>query len=166
MPSDRPPLTIRLDALIHVPLDAAWRFLASEEGMRRWQDAHRFEPFLGGEALFFLNFSTGSSAPEGAEYRMTGRVTRFEPPRLLAYTWRQENLVSGVAWPEDTLITIRLEAEGEGATRVHVEHSGFEKLPAEYARSAYDGYARGWLRHGSLADLERLLEVAHPSAGH
>lgn len=149
-------LTIRLDLLIDAPVERVWSFLASEDGMRAWQGAWRFEPRLGGETLFYINFETGSIEPDGAAYRMTGRVTVFEPPRRLAFTWRQEDLNSGVAWPEDTLIAFRLEPEGAG-TRVYLEHSGFERLPAEYARSMYEDYSQGWLHHGSLAQLAELV---------
>ena len=85
-----------------------------------WMDKERrrglrFEPYVGGRFVEVYD-----DAGEGYEI---GRVTAWEPGRLLGYTWRQSD------WPEDavTQVEIRFEPVDSG-TRVSVRHSGFEKL--------------------------------------
>jgi uncharacterized protein YndB with AHSA1/START domain len=153
-----PDLAIDLDVLIEAPVARVWSFVATADGMRRWMGATRFEPRVGGEALFHYNFTTLSQAPEDAEYRMSGHVVAFEPIRRIAYTWRQEDLVGGMTWPADTLVTIELRGEGRDDTRVRVRHSGFEALGPELGRAAYDDYRQGWEAHDDLGRLKRLAE--------
>ena len=63
---------------------------------------------------------------EGEPFRIVGQVAAYDPPRLLALTWREEG------WPVDTLVTFRL-TEDYGRTRLTVIHSGFENLPLPFA---------------------------------
>lgn len=57
-----------------------------------------------------------------------GRITAWEPPERLQFTWRQAN------FPPDmhTEVEVRFEAVGE-ETRVSVEHRGYHQAPAESA---------------------------------
>jgi len=57
-----------------------------------------------------------------------GRVSAWEPPERLVFTWRQ------AAFPPDlhTEVEVRFEAVGE-ETRVSVEHRGFDQVPADSA---------------------------------
>jgi uncharacterized protein YndB with AHSA1/START domain len=55
-----------------------------------------------------------------------GRITAWEPPQRLVFSWRQAN------FPLDlhTEVEVRFEAVGE-ETRVSVEHRGFDRVPAD-----------------------------------
>lgn len=55
-----------------------------------------------------------------------GRITVWEPPARLVFTWRQAN------FPPDlqTEVEVRFETVGE-ETRVSVEHRGFDQVPAD-----------------------------------
>lgn len=57
-----------------------------------------------------------------------GRITSWEPPRKLVFSWRQ------ASFPPDlhTEVEVRFEAMGE-ETRVSVEHRGFDRVPADSA---------------------------------
>jgi len=57
-----------------------------------------------------------------------GRITGWEPPRRLEFTWRQAN------FPVDlhTEVEVLFEAVGE-ETRVSVEHRGYHLVPADSA---------------------------------
>jgi len=71
---------------------------------------------------------------DGTEYEI-GRITAYQPPRLVAFTWRAPS------WQIPTQVEVRFHAEGEG-TRVELDHSGWEQEPAaQEARKSYDG---GW----------------------
>ncbi|ODT61041.1 MAG: ATPase [Phenylobacterium sp. SCN 69-14] len=73
-----------------------------------------------------------------------GRITAWEPPARLVFSWRQAN------FPPDlqTEVEVRFEPVGE-ETRVSVEHRGFDRVPAG-----------GAARHGfpDQALLMRLVE--------
>lgn len=57
-----------------------------------------------------------------------GRITAWEPPHRLEFTWRQ------ASFPPDlhTEVELRFEAFGE-ETRVSVEHRGYHQVPVESA---------------------------------
>lgn len=57
-----------------------------------------------------------------------GRITAWEPPRRLQFTWRQ------ASFPLDlhTEVEVRFEGVGE-ETRVSVEHRGYHQVPGESA---------------------------------
>jgi uncharacterized protein YndB with AHSA1/START domain len=61
-----------------------------------------------------------------------GRITVWEPPRRLVFTWRQAN------FPPDltTEVEVAFEAVGE-ETRVSIEHRGFDQVPAGAARHGF-----------------------------
>jgi uncharacterized protein YndB with AHSA1/START domain len=72
--------------------------------------------------------------PEGGEYDI-GRVTAYEPPALVAFTWRAPS------WDVTTQVEIRFSAEN-GGTRVDLEHSGWEQ--SAKTRDARTNYDTGW----------------------
>ena len=72
--------------------------------------------------------------PDGSEYEI-GRLTAYEPPHLVAFSWRAPS------WEVTTLVEIRFVAEG-GATRVTLEHSGWERDAK--TRDARKNYESGW----------------------
>lgn len=61
-----------------------------------------------------------------------GRISAWEPPHRLAFSWRQAN------FPPDLLteVEVRFEAVGE-ETRVSVEHRGFDQVPEGAARHGF-----------------------------
>ena len=156
------PLTIELEETIRAPIDRVWRFIGTEDGMRTWQSAHSFDPVVGGSALFYLDDHARRCAPEQARYEMSGTVLEIDPPRRLVYTWRQNDLKEGSAWPAETTIEIDLDELNPRETRVRVRHRGFEKL-GEVGPRFRDGYEQGWKAHDSLADLKARIEAGEPA---
>jgi uncharacterized protein YndB with AHSA1/START domain len=71
---------------------------------------------------------------DGTEYDI-GRVTAYQPPTLVAFTWRAPS------WDRATQVEVRFIADGVG-TRVELEHSGWEQ--DEKIRDAQKGYEGGW----------------------
>lgn len=57
-----------------------------------------------------------------------GRITAWEPPVRLVFSWRQAN------FPPDLHTEVEVRFEGVGdETRVSVEHRGFDQVPADSA---------------------------------
>ena len=66
-----------------------------------------------------------------------GTITAWDPPRRVAFTWHPADI------PEHAQdVEVRFTPEG-AATRVDLEHSGFERLGA-LAKRAHRGYPIGW----------------------
>lgn len=140
------PDTIRIVRMLDAPVETVWRWLVEPELRSQW--------FAGGttarkrgelELIFDHDNLSADDVPypeKYAEYkgaRSVERITRFEPPHAIAFTW--DGGKEGVA-------SFELFAEGE-LTRLVLTHSGISG-PAPMA-----GFAGGW--HAHLAVLQARL---------
>jgi len=93
-----------------------------------------FEGGLGGRFIETL--------PNGQVFEI-GRITAWEPPRRLAFGWRQATF----APDQHTEVEVRFEPMGD-ETRVTVEHRGWDSVPAGHV--ARHGFADALFlrRHG------------------
>ena len=71
---------------------------------------------------------------DGTEYEL-GRVTAYEPPRLVAFSWCSPR------WEGPTRVEIRFVQDGDG-TRVELQHSGWEQGPTMLEIGKR--FANGW----------------------
>jgi uncharacterized protein YndB with AHSA1/START domain len=78
-----------------------------------------FEPGEGGRLIETL--------PGGKVFEI-GRITAWAPAERLAFGWRQATFAPGQA----THVEVRFEPVGE-ATRVTIEHTGWDTVPATHA---------------------------------
>jgi len=78
-----------------------------------------FEPGQGGRLTETL---------AGGKVFEIGRIVAWEPPRRLAFSWRQASFPPDLA----TEVEVLFEAVGE-ETRVSVSHRGFDRVPQESA---------------------------------
>jgi uncharacterized protein YndB with AHSA1/START domain len=135
--------SIRKSIVVGAPAEAVWQGLGSQEGLRAWlAEDMVIEPRLGGRVVFHAY---------GVE--LSGEVTAFEPPRLLAFGWNQ----TPPGWPVPTTLTVSVADEGEG-TRVHLVHDGFAGLPANIRDEVFAGYVHGWEDDSDLIRLKELAE--------
>ena len=78
-----------------------------------------FEPRLGGRFT--------ETYGDGEQFEI-GKITAWEPPRKLAFTWRQASF----APDQQTEVRVRFDPAG-AETRVTVEHFGWDSIPREHA---------------------------------
>jgi len=90
--------TIRFQRLLPGPVERVWSYLTDSEKRATWFAAGEFELRIGGRIeLNFAheNLSADKTPPErykGVEHsRFEGRITRLEPLRALAYTWKWDD---------------------------------------------------------------------------
>ena len=90
---------------------------------RRGPGVLSFEPGEGGRLI---------ETRAGGKVFEIGRISAWEPPRRLVFSWRQAN------FPPDlhTEVEVGFEAVGE-ETRVSIEHRGFDRVPAGAARHGF-----------------------------
>ena len=84
-----------------------------------------FEPGEGGRLIETL--------ASGKIYEI-GKISVWSPPRRLVFAWRQAAFAPG----QETTVEVRFEAVGE-ETRVTVEHTGWDSVPASHV--ARHGFA-------------------------
>lgn len=115
-----------------------WTLLTQpEELVRWWPDVAELEPREGGRVR--MVFEANSSV-------VNGRVTRFDPPTGLGFTWEREQSPGAPTQVEFTVSDL-----GGGRCRVEVVHSGWEAAPE--LRPIHDA---GWAHF--LACLAALAE--------
>lgn len=86
--------TVRIERLLPGPAQRIWDFLVLSEKRRLWLAAGEMEPWVGGDLTLLFRHAELSheTTPEpragsGDIPPMHGRVTQWDPPRTLAYTW-------------------------------------------------------------------------------
>jgi len=109
------PGAIRFERILPGPLERVWAYLTDSELRGSWLAPGPMELWPGGEVELQFRHAELSphsevvpaaySAYEGGSLTR-GRVTRCEPPRLLAYTWAE-------ASEEESEVTFELSARGD-----------------------------------------------------
>lgn len=129
------PAVIRLDHFYKQPPEAVWRALTTPELHERWWAKGDVRPVVGHR--FQLDMGQWGQQP--------CEVLAVEPNRLISYLFAAGML--------DTVITWRLEPEGEG-TRLFLTHEGFN-LDSPMGRTAFEGMGRGW--PAVIANMEKAF---------
>ena len=141
---------VRIVRTLPGPIERVWNYLTDPDKRARWFAGGPMEPRPGGKIeLFFRheNLAPGETPPEKFKhvqdpgFKMPGTVLRWEPPRVLSYTF-----------DEDSVVTFELTPEGRNVVLVLTHHARGEDLPF------ITGYASGW--HSHLTLLLALLEGA------
>jgi|SRR5215469_2742756 len=133
---------------IQAPPSAIWRWLATQEALRRWISSNLKIDLRVGGAYRFLG-------PDHQTW-ISGHVLEFEPERSLILSWLEEG--SGWEHPARLVITLAPAARG---TKVTLIHDGFEGIGRSEAEVVQD-YERGADRHrilDRLADLVSAVDV-------
>src|SRR5271166_5555517 len=94
------PATLKIQRLLPGPIERVWAFLTESDLRRQWLAAGEMDLQVG--ALFELVWRNneltdppGQRPPDKAEeHRMQSRITELDPPRRIAFTWRDSGDVS------------------------------------------------------------------------
>jgi uncharacterized protein YndB with AHSA1/START domain len=141
------PGTLRLQRLLPGPIERIWSYLTDSELRGTWLATGAMEARVGGRVELHFEHARLSEATEDvpAKYRgqevcdFAGRVVRWEPPRVLAYTW-------GESRGGESEVTFELTPRGKDVFMV-VTHRGL------VSRDEMTGVAAGWHAHlGILID--------------
>jgi uncharacterized protein YndB with AHSA1/START domain len=111
------PSTIRFERLLPGPVERVWAYLTESKKRATWLAAGEFDLRVGGKIeLHFRNDKLSDDVPPagataGGLRTFKGRITRLEPLRALAHTWKWEGGDSEVLYEleprgKDVLLTI------------------------------------------------------------
>jgi len=139
------PGTVKMERLLPGPVERVWAYLTESKKRALWLAAGEFDLRLGGASTLQIDNENLPNDPETAakhkakgKGKFEGKITRFEPMRVLAHTW----IMGG-----DTEVTYELTPRGKDVllTVVH------RRLAS---RELVRGVMGGWDVHtGILADL-------------
>lgn len=150
--------TIQFNRLLPGPIDRVWDYLTKSELKGKWLAAGDVQPRVGGNVDLYFKHKNLSEAddPIPEKYKnmeegvhSTGRVTRYDPPRLLSYTWGEEN-------GEESEVTFELIPKENNKVLLILTH---RRLGDD--RDTLAGVAAGW--HTHLGILVDNLEGRNPS---
>jgi uncharacterized protein YndB with AHSA1/START domain len=146
---------VRFERELKAPIDRVWAHLVDPELRGLWFAGGAIDPRPGGEIVFHHRHQELTPADDDLpekyrdmDFTSRGRITRFEPPALLAFDWLEEDGSSQE-------VTINLTASGD-ATRLVLTHT---RLPD---RATMVDVAGGWHLHLDL--LASVLEERSPGA--
>ncbi|HEU5078809.1 MAG TPA: SRPBCC family protein [Opitutaceae bacterium] len=139
---------VRIVRTLPGPIERLWQYLTDPEKRARWFAGGPMEPKTGGKVELFFhhkNIAPDEEPPEEFKevhesgFKMAGSILRWEPPRVLSYTF-----------DENSDVTFELTPEGKNVLLVLTHRSRGEDLPS------LNGYASGWHTHLTLliAELE------------
>jgi uncharacterized protein YndB with AHSA1/START domain len=123
------PGSIHVEVEYPHPPERVWTALTDPRAIAEWLMPNDFQPRLGHRFQFRVAKARGWSGIVDCE------VTRLEPPRRLAYTWKSDKV--------DTVVEWTLEPTATG-TRVALRHSGFRGVGQTILRKFMMG--PGWNR--------------------
>ena len=140
--------TVRFQRVLPGPIERVWAYLTESDKRGRWLASGPMELRVGGRVeLHFRHADLTPHVEQPPEkYRncadgvaTDGRVTRCDPPRLLAYTWDEQSDVASE-------VTFELTPQGEDVLLV-LTHRRLGN------RATMISYAGGWHTHlGILLD--------------
>ncbi len=123
---------------INAPPGAVWRWLATQEALRRWISSDLDIDLRVGGSYRFLG-------PDDQTW-ISGTVLELEPEKSLILSWLEE----GSGWVNPARLVIALVPTATG-TRVTLIHDGFEGIGRSDWTETVQDYERG-------ADVHRILD--------
>jgi uncharacterized protein YndB with AHSA1/START domain len=144
----RPETVVDESVVIAAPAHRVWQGVVVAETRAGWWEYLRLDATVGGR--FEERWRDG----DGQEMITSGVVTDLIGDQLLVLQWADEH------WPTTTRVEIRLEETGS-ATKVRVQHTGWDQLPAGVTLA--EEHRAGWRLH--LDNLRRCVESAVETQG-
>lgn len=151
------PETLRFERLLPGPIERVWDYLTKSELKEKWLAAGDIEPRVGGkvELNFYHKNLSEDDDPIPEKYRemedgdsFIGRVTQWDPPHLLSYTWSENT-------NDQSEVTFELKSQKNEKVLLVLIH---RKIGDN--RDFIIGALAGW--HTHLGILVDLLEGKEP----
>ncbi|MHA7818144.1 MAG: SRPBCC family protein [Erythrobacter sp.] len=138
------PEQIEFNRRFNAPRETVWQFLVDPEKRKLWFCGGSTDDHVGGNIVFeFDHRNLAESAPpekyaSEETARHHGKILEYEAPKRLAFTWFES------AGEQSSTVEISLEDAGDGATLMHLVHTGVS------GREMLVGVLAGWHGHFDL----------------
>ena len=145
------PDVVRFERLLPGPIERVWQYLVDSDKRGLWLASGALEPRVGGTIELRFENARLSSEPVPERYKRHAgvfegreRITRFEPPRVLAFTWTGGEGVSEVTFELAPVgDRVRLLLTHSRLSRVHrLDVSGGWHVHLEVLESLLEGHGR------------------------
>jgi uncharacterized protein YndB with AHSA1/START domain len=151
------PATLQIQRRLPGPIERVWAYLTESELRRQWLAAGDMEMKVGAPFEFIWRNDELTDPPARRpagfpeEQRMQSRITEFDPPRKLAFTWEGSGDVSFELEPKgnDVLLTVIHRRLPDRATLRKVAagwHMHLDILVARATGKKPDPFWEGWSR--------------------
>jgi uncharacterized protein YndB with AHSA1/START domain len=131
------------------PIEAVWRVLTDEASVPNWLGCMRYKRAIG--HVFYMQPDRAKAAGDDITGATHCEILALDAPRLFKFSW---------FFPDfpPTFVSFRLEGAGANSTRVHFEHDGWDKFPAEQIKPIRDMLDGGW-KSSVLPNLKRAAQA-------
>jgi uncharacterized protein YndB with AHSA1/START domain len=156
---------IEKKVLLKAPLDKVWRAISDSSEFGRWFGVRFDGPFVAGESV--RGVITPTEVDEEVarmQEPYTGKedtwdIVAVEPPQRLAFRWHPFGVESGVDYSTEptTLVEFTL-TEADDGVLLQITESGFDQIPAERRRQAFEANDAGWTHQIRL--IQRCLSLS------
>lgn len=146
--SDRLPAIVA-DIVIERSPERVWAVMTSEASAPNWLGCLRYEKRVG--ATFYMQQDREKAARDDVGGATHCEILALEEMSLFQFSW----FVPG--FPA-TSVSIRLTPAGAAATRVTLEHDGWDQFEPDAIRAIRDMLDGGW-RSFVLPNLKRAVEA-------
>lgn len=151
------PDRIEKEVLLKAPLDRVWRAISDADEFGRWFGVRFDGPFVPGTSVIgTITPTTVDEDVARAQEPHAGKadawhIVAVEPQRRLAFRWHPFGVEDGVDYSDEptTLVEFTLE-DTSGGVLLRIVESGFEAIPAERRRSAFESNSEGWAAQTEL----------------
>jgi uncharacterized protein YndB with AHSA1/START domain len=145
------PDRIEKEVLLKAPLDRVWRAISDADEFGQWFGVRFDGPFVPGTSVIGTMTPTAadedvakSQQPYAGEAD-SWHIVAVEPQHRLAFRWHPFGVEDGQDDAEQptTLVEFTLEDTSDGVL-LRIVESGFEAIPADRRKSAFESNSEGW----------------------
>lgn len=149
------PDCIEKDTELSAPVSRVWRALTDHNEFGEWFRVRLEAPFQVGEEAH------GPITHPGFE-NVTWRavVQQIDPEQYFAFTWHPYAIDPAIDYSREvpTLVEFRLQSTASGGTRLDLSECGFNDLPPNRYKEAFENHDKGW--------TQQMKNIADFIAGH
>ena len=145
---------IERSVVLHAPRERVWKAFSDATAFGEWFGVKLNGTFQPGARL------TGKVTHKGYEnYPFEFTIDRIEPERVLSFRWHPNAVDVGKDYSGEptTLVNFHLD-DVPGGTKLTLVESGFDALPQDRRRAAYEGNEKGWTMQ--MDSIQRYMEKA------
>lgn len=142
---------IEKSVLLNAPLDRVWSAISDSDAFGQWFGARFDGPFVEGAAVrgVITPTTVDEQVAKAQEPHKgmadTWEIVAVEPRRRLAFRWHPFAVESGVDYTDEptTLVEFTLDETPDGV-ELRITESGFDAIPADRRRAAFEANSQGW----------------------